>query len=91
MAEHEPRYDMKEFSRRGRKIYRQNIRPHLSCEDDGKFLAIDVETGEYAIDESDLDAVARLYGRRPHAQPWLIRIGYRAAHSRGGGLRREPT
>ena len=89
MANRKPRYGMKEYAERGQSIYKRSIRPNLTSEDDGKFLAVDVETGQYELGESDLDVVERLYGRLPDAQPWLIRVGYTTAHSRGGGLQRE--
>ena len=43
---------------------------------DGKFVAIDVETGDYEMDEDDYAAVTRLRSRKPEADIWLMRAGY---------------
>ncbi len=51
--------------------------------DDGKFVAIDVETGDYEIDEDDYAVIARLRSRRPAAEIWLMRAGYPAAYRIG--------
>lgn len=43
------RYSKEEFARRGDAIYATQIRPRLTAKDVGKFLAIDIETGEYEM------------------------------------------
>jgi hypothetical protein len=60
----------------GADIFDRQIRSALRPEDDGKFVAIDVETGDYEIDEDDYTAVARLRARKPTADVWLLRAGY---------------
>jgi hypothetical protein len=47
MAITEPRYSKEEFARRGDAIYEKDILPKLTAKDAGKFLAIDIETGQY--------------------------------------------
>ena len=42
----------------GGEIFNRQVWPVLRPEDDGKFVAIDVETGDYEIDEDDYAAVA---------------------------------
>jgi hypothetical protein len=79
------RYESEEFARRGTEIYDRDIRPILKPEDDGKFVAIDIETGEYEMDEDERAALDRLWARFPDPQPWLVRVGYRAAHCIGCG------
>ena len=51
----------------------------------GKVVAIDVNTEEYEIADSALDAATALLARLPDADIWLIRIGYRALHHIGHG------
>jgi hypothetical protein len=80
----QPRYSKEEFARRGNALYEQEIRPHLTAEDDGKFVAIDIETGGHEIDPDDYIATERLLDRLPDAQIWLMRVGHRAAHHIGG-------
>ena len=65
-----------ELARLGEGIFDRQVRPALRPEDDGKFVAIDVETGDYEIDEDDYAAVARLRARKPAADVWLMCAGY---------------
>lgn len=67
----------------GQDIFDRKVRPALRPEDDGKFVAIDVETGDYEMDEDDYAAVARLRSRKPAADVWLMRAGYPAAYRIG--------
>jgi hypothetical protein len=89
MAVLEPRYSKDEFAQRGQLIYTRDIQPHLTTEDEGKFVAIDIETGAYEIDRDDYTATERLLSRHPTAQIWLLRIGQRTAYRIGGRPRRE--
>ena len=90
MAVLEPRYSKEEFAQRGQTIYERDIRPHLGAGDDGKFVAIDIETGAYELDRDDYTATERLLSRHPHAQIWLLRVGQRTAYRLqwycGGGV-----
>lgn len=83
MALLEPRYSKEEFARRGQAVYERDIRPHLQADDEGKFVAIDIETGAYEMDRDDYTATERLLVRRRHAQIWLLRVGQRAAYRIG--------
>ncbi len=78
-----PHYSKDEFARRGDGIYEQDIHPHLTSEDEGKFVLIDIETRAYEIDEDELAASDRLLARHPAAQVWMTRIGFRAARRFG--------
>lgn len=69
------RYTKEEFAQRGDDIYERVVRPRAEPVHNGKFAAIDVETGDYEIDASDLTAIDRLTTRRPGAAVWLRRIG----------------
>ena len=83
MAVLEPRYSKEEFAQRGQAIYERDIRLHLAAGDDGKFVAIDVETGAYEIDRDDYTATERLLDQYPTAQIWLCRVGHRATYRLG--------
>ena len=72
-----------ELAKLGGGIFDRQVRPALRPEDDGKFVAIDVETGVYEIDDDDYAAVSRLRSRKPAADVWLMRAGYRAAYRIG--------
>jgi hypothetical protein len=83
MASHHPRYSKEEFARRGNEIYERDIRPHVEAGNEGKFVAIDIETGAYEVDSDDYSATERLYSHHPDAQIWLVRIGEPAAYRLG--------
>ncbi len=83
------RYDKQEFACRGDAVYESTVRQQLKATDDGKFAAVDIETGEFAIDADELKAGNKLRKRIPDAQIWMVRVGHRAVHRIGGRLRRE--
>ena len=85
MSATEPRLSREELARRGEDTFARQVRPALRPEDDGKFVAIDVESGTFEVDEDEYAAVARLHGRVPGAQVWLVRAGYPATHRLRGG------
>lgn len=74
-----------ELARLGAEVFDRRIRPTLRPEDDGKFVALDVGTGEYEIDLDDYAAVTRLRARVPGADVWLARAGSPATCRIGGG------
>ena len=78
------RYSKEEFARRGDAIYESGVRPHLKPEDEGKFAAIDIESGTYEVDVDELAACDKLNDRIPDAQTWMVRIGSRYVHRFGG-------
>jgi len=52
----------------------------LRSEDDGKFVAIDLNSGDYELDEDDYTAVMRLRARQAAAEVWLGQVGQPAAY-----------
>ena len=84
------RYAKEEFARRGDALYESDVRPRLTPEDDGKFVAIDIESGAYEMDEDELEAGAKLRARVPAAQIWIVRVGSRYVHRFGGRRRPSP-
>jgi hypothetical protein len=91
MASTGPRYSKEEFARRGDAIYERDIRPHLKPEDDGKLVAIDIETGAYEIDADEMAVTDRLYARVPDAQPWVLRVGSRYVRRFGWHPQRQQS
>ena len=51
--------------------------------DDGKFVAIDVNSEDFEVDSNDFMATERLRKRHPNARMWLARIGHKAAYTLG--------
>ena len=96
----ERRYSAEETGRLGDEIYERDIKPTLAEDQHGRVLAIDVESGDWAIADEVLDAAADLRTRRPDASDvWLMRVGYRGLHHfsgdalgrRGPGLTERAT
>ena len=85
------RYSKEEFARRGDAIYENDVRPQLKAEDDGRFVAIDIEGGEYEMDDDEREAGDRLRARVPEAQIWMVRVGSHSVHRFGGRERRQST
>ncbi len=77
MAARKPRYSKEEFARRGDAIYERDVRPRHEPADNGKYVAIDIETGDYEVDVDELAASDRLLERAPDAQIWMRRVGWR--------------
>ena len=72
-----------EMGRRGQALYDQTIRAQVEAENRGKFLILDVNSGDYEIDAEDLIASKRLLARRPDAALYGVRVGHRAAYRLG--------
>lgn len=74
---------LEELARLGDVIFHRQVQPTIKPEDHGRFVAIDVETGDYEIDDDDYSAIARLRSRQSAADVWLMRAGYPAAYRMG--------
>jgi hypothetical protein len=70
-----PRYSKQEFARRGDAIYDRAVKPIVKKSDEAKFVAIDIESGEFEIDTDESAACDRLESRIPNPQIWLTRVG----------------
>ncbi|MHB1557376.1 MAG: hypothetical protein ACYC61_07845 [Isosphaeraceae bacterium] len=80
MSGTETRHGPEELARVGAEAFDRRVRPMLRPEDDGKFVAIDVGTGDFELDDDDYTAVVRLRTRSPRAEIWLGRVGAPAAY-----------
>lgn len=89
MFRRKPRYSTEEFARRGTEIYETRLRPIVQPGNDGRILAIDIESGDYAIADEAGDAAQVLIDKNPDAQIWALRIGYVAVDGFGGFPSRE--
>lgn len=71
----EPRRSPEEVAKLGQDIFDRVVKPNLKPEDDGNYVAIDLETEEYEIDVNDYEAMMRLTNRRRGAHIFIMRIG----------------
>ena len=74
-----------EVAKRAKQLYETTIRQQVELEENiGKMVIIDIETGEYEVDKTGLDASRNLSKKHPNARLFGIRIGYNVAISFGG-------
>ena len=68
----------------GDEIYERDIRRQVQDAHHGKIVAIDVDSGDYAIGDTVSAASKRLRKRLPDADVWSVRVGYRTLRNFGG-------
>jgi hypothetical protein len=88
MSVRQPRYNKEEFARRGDEIYETQVRQQVEEGNQGKVVAIDIETGDFEVDRSEIAACDRLESRHLDAQIWIVRIGSRYVRRFGGRAQR---
>lgn len=85
MTVRQRRYPKEEIARRGIEIYERAIRSQVEADNKGKYVAIDIETGAWEMDASEIAAGDRLRLRVPDAQTWMMRVGYDSIRRFGAG------
>jgi len=84
MAATKRRYSKEDFARRGDALVESKVRPRLTAADNDKFVAIDIESGEYELDKNEMKAAERLRQRVSDAQIWLVHVTSGYLHRFGG-------
>jgi hypothetical protein len=74
MAIHQPKYSKEEFAQRGDEIYESQVRQQVEAGNQGKVVAIDLESGAFEVDNDEIAACDRLESKYPNAQIWIVRI-----------------
>ncbi len=82
-AKAKPKYSTKESVRRGEKVYAR-IKTQLEPQYSGKYVAIEVDSGDFFVDEDSTKALLQARKKHPKAIFYLARIGYRAAFKMTG-------
>lgn len=80
-----------ELVERGNEIFDRVVRPQVDVEEEAqKFVAIDVDSEDFEIDQNARAAFDRLLERHPEARgrTWLRRVGSRSAYHFGGRLQK---
>jgi hypothetical protein len=84
------RYPAAETMRRASEIYERDLRARVEHDDNiGKFIAIDVDTGNYDIGPDLWSTGAEMIEKDPEVAVGVLKIGYNATISFGGGLQRR--
>jgi hypothetical protein len=73
--------------RRGQEIYDRQIRALVEPDNVGRFIAIDINSGDYAVGPDYLPLCDTLENKHPDANCCILRIGHPAAVRLGGMLR----
>lgn len=74
-----------ETARLGDEIYERSIRHKVEAEHRGAVVAIDVDSGRWAIGDNVIAATDGLRAQQPGAvDVWLLRVGNRSLHHFGG-------
>ena len=86
-----PRRPREEAARLGREVYERDILPQVEADHFGEYVAIDVDSRNWAVADNEFSALEGLRGLCPDAINVLMeRVGYRALRSFGAGsLRRR--
>ncbi len=69
-------------------LYEEVIRGKVEPENIGKFLVIDIRTGDYVMDAQDVTAMKRAVEKHPNGVFYLMRIGDRVLGRIGGPFTR---
>ncbi len=83
MVVRQRRHSKEALAQRGQELYESGIREQVETGNQGKIVAIDIETGDFEVDETVMGATDRLFERQPDAQPWTLRIGHNAVYHFG--------
>lgn len=74
--------DTKAIAERGQKIYEDRLKEKLEPLHKGKIIAIEVETEDYFLGDSVIEAVNKAKEKHPDKVFFIARIGYKAVHVR---------
>lgn len=83
MSSRTPRYDLAEHARRGQEMYESRIKAQVERENQGRIVALDIDSGDFELADSTLEASRQLLDRKPDAQIWCVRIGQPFVHRFG--------
>ena len=67
---------VEEIARRGEEIYYRDILPQIEAGNEGRVVAIDVNTGEFEMAGTGFESAERLRERVPAAVVFFMRVGY---------------
>ena len=75
-----PECSTAEVCDRGEKIYDERIKSLVEPQEIGKFIVIDIESGDYEISEDMLEASDSLQKRRPDSVQFGAMVGHESAY-----------
>lgn len=78
-----PPYSKDEICDRGKEIYEEQIKALVEPQENGKFIVIDIDSGDFEADAKILVASRRLRERRPDSVLYRVKAGLGAAYRMG--------
>jgi hypothetical protein len=72
----QPMLSPQEVAARAREIYERDIRPKVEPQHIGKYLVIDIETGDYDLDADDIAVMKRAAAKHRPDALYGMRIGF---------------
>jgi hypothetical protein len=83
------KYPAEEIVRRGEEIYGR-LRPEVETDENvGKVIVIDIESGDYEMNEDHLTASDAVHARNPDGEFYATRVGYTTLDAMGSSLKRR--
>jgi hypothetical protein len=79
------RWGQEDVAPRGEEPYQQSLREKLEADpaNIGKIVVIDLDSGDYEVDDLSIAASKRLQARHPDGRRYAMRIGYDAVYGFG--------
>ncbi len=70
--------------KKGKEIYQQKLKTMLEKDHKGEIVAIEVESGDYFLGRTVIEAADKGKKKHPEKGFYFIRIGHKAVHFVGG-------
>jgi len=80
-------YSPEEVVRLGKRLYEERVKPEVEPQHLGKFLALDIDTGHYALGKDSRTALQAARTQWPDAPLFLMRVGFPTAVKLGGRIK----
>lgn len=68
-------YSLDKINEVGTKIFKEKVLPHLSPVDNGKFVVIDPDSGDYLVDRDETQAIITMRQKHPGQLLYIKKIG----------------
>lgn len=73
-----------QMAKRGKEIYQQKLKTMLEKDHKGEIVAIEVESEDYFLGKTVIEATDKGKKKHPEKGFYFIRIGHKAVHFVGG-------
>ncbi|MBI4852425.1 MAG: hypothetical protein HY819_11570 [Acidobacteria bacterium] len=80
MSQIDKKYSKEEAARIGEEIYEKKIRPQVEDKYKNKVVAIDLETGDYAVGDNAIESSNNLSSLHKVGDVWFVRVGHKSFH-----------